>query len=61
MKCASRAWGELERGCEVLAPGELCFEGTGPVEKEFGVLALDEICFQGMQAVEKAVLGVGTG
>ena len=33
MKCALRAWGELKRGFEVLAPGELCFEGMGTVEK----------------------------
>ena len=27
------AWGELKRGCEVLALGEICFEGMGAVEK----------------------------
>ena len=33
MKCVLRAWGELERGLEVLAFGEMCFEGMGAVEK----------------------------
>ena len=33
MKCVFRAWGELERGFEVLALGEICFEGMGAVEK----------------------------
>ena len=28
-----RAWGQLKRGFEVLALGEMCFEGTGAVEK----------------------------
>ena len=34
MKCVSRAWGQLERGFEVLALCEICFEGLGAVEKE---------------------------
>ena len=34
MKCVLRAWGQLERGFEVLALGEICFEGMGAVEKE---------------------------
>ena len=33
MKCVLRAWGESERGCEVLASGEMCFEGMRAVEK----------------------------
>ena len=33
MKCGLRAWGQLKRGFEVLALGEICFEGTGAVEK----------------------------
>ena len=55
MKYVSRAWGQLKRGFEVLALGEICFEGMGAVEKGFEVLALGEICFEGMGAVEKGV------
>ena len=33
MKYALGAWGELKRGFEVLALGEICFEGMGAVEK----------------------------
>ena len=33
MKYVLRAWGELQRGFEVLALGEMCFEGMGVVEK----------------------------
>ena len=33
MKCVLRAWVELKRGFEVLAVGEICFEGMGAVEK----------------------------
>ena len=33
MNCVWRAWGELKRGFEVLAMGELCFEGMGGAEK----------------------------
>ena len=33
MKCVLRAWGQLKRGCGVLAYGEMCFEGMGAVEK----------------------------
>ena len=33
MKYALRAWGQLKRGCEVLALCEICFEGMGAVEK----------------------------
>ena len=34
MKCVLRAWDELKRGFEVLALGEICFEGMGVAEKE---------------------------
>ena len=33
MKCVLRAWGEVKTGFEVLALGEMCFEGMGLVEK----------------------------
>ena len=33
MKCVLRALGHLQRGFEVLAPGEMCFEGMGGVER----------------------------
>ena len=33
MKYVLTAWGELNRGLEVLALGEACFEGMGAVEK----------------------------
>ena len=33
VKCVLRAWGQLKRGFEVLALGEMCFEGLGAVEK----------------------------
>ena len=33
MKSVLRAWGELKRGFEVLALGEMCFQGMGAVEK----------------------------
>ena len=33
VKCVLRAWGQLKRGFEVLALGEICFAGTGAVEK----------------------------
>ena len=29
MEYVLRAWGELKRGFEVLALGEICFEGIG--------------------------------
>ena len=29
MKYVLRAWGELKKGCEVLALGEMCFQGMG--------------------------------
>ena len=55
MKCVLRAWGELKRGFEVLALGEICFEGMGAVEKVFELMALGEMCFEAMGAVEKGV------
>ena len=33
MKCVLRAWGQLKRGFEVLALGEIYFQGMGSVEK----------------------------
>ena len=33
MKYVLRAWGELKGGFEVLALGEMCFEGMRVVEK----------------------------
>ena len=33
MKHVLMAWGELKRGFEVLALGEICFQGMGRVEK----------------------------
>ena len=36
MKCVLPAWGHLKRGFEVLALGEICFEGMGAVEKGVG-------------------------
>ena len=33
MKYVLRAWGQLEGGFEVLALGEICFQGMGGVEK----------------------------
>ena len=56
MKCVFRAWGQLKRGFQVFAPGEICFEGMGAVAKGgFEVLAPGETCFEGMGAVEKVV------
>ena len=31
MKCVLRAWGQLKRGFEVLALGEMCLEGVSGV------------------------------
>ena len=36
MKCVLKAWGQLERGFEVLALCKICFEGMGAVEKGVG-------------------------
>ena len=33
MKCVLRAWGQLKRGFEVVAVGEMCIEGVTVVEK----------------------------
>ena len=33
MKYVLRAWGQLKRGFEMLALGEICFEGMGTVQK----------------------------
>ena len=39
MKCVLRASGQLKRVLEVLALGEMCFEGMGAVEN--GVWGVD--------------------
>ena len=36
MKYVLRAWGQLKRGLEVLALGEMCFPGMGVIEKGVG-------------------------
>ena len=36
VKCVLRAWGQLKRGFEVVALGEMRFEGMGAVEKGVG-------------------------
>ena len=33
MKCVLRAWGQLQRGFQVLALGEMCFQGMEAVEE----------------------------
>ena len=33
MKCVLTAWGQLERGLEVVVLGEMCFASMGAVEK----------------------------
>ena len=33
MKCVFTAWGQLKRGFEVMALGEMCFASMGAVEK----------------------------
>ena len=33
MKCVPSAWRQVKRGFEVLALGEMCFEGMGAGEK----------------------------
>ena len=47
MKCVLRAWGQVKRGFQVLAPGEMCFEGMGAVEKGF-------TCWQWVKCVLRA-------
>ena len=56
MKNVSRAWGQFKRVFEVLALGEMCFQGMVKVGKGWlEVLALGETCLQGMGAFEKGV------
>ena len=55
VKCVLRAWGQLQRGFEVLALGKMCFERMGAVAKGLEVLALGEVCFEGMGSVAKGV------
>ena len=33
MECVLSAWGQMKRGFEVLALGEMCFRGMGGGEK----------------------------
>ena len=33
MKCVLGAWGQLKRGFEVVAVGEMCIEGVAVVEQ----------------------------
>ena len=54
MKYVLRAPGQLKRGCEVLALGEMCFQGIR-FKRGCYVLALGEMCFEGMGAIEKGV------
>ena len=35
MKCVLSAWGQVKRGFEVLALGEMCFEGMGQLKGGF--------------------------
>ena len=51
----------MKRGFEVLALGEICFEGMGAVAKGLEVLALGGVCFEGMGAVARGVSRVGAG
>ena len=55
VKCVFRAYGQFKRGFEVLALGEMSFEGMGELKRGFEVLAPGELCFEGMGAVEKGV------
>ena len=45
MKCVLRAWGQLKRGFEVLALGEICFEGMGAVENGVGGVGIGRNMF----------------
>ena len=55
MKCVSRAGGQLKRGFQVVAVGEMCFDGMGQLKRGFEVVAMGEMCFEGMWAVQKGV------
>ena len=56
MKYVFRAWGQLERGFEVLTLGVKCvLRAWGQLKRGFEVLALGDMCFHGMRAVEKGV------
>ena len=59
MKCVLRAWGQLKRGFEVLALGEIWVEmcwhcvkcvlrAWGQLKRGLEVLALGEMCLEGM-------------
>ena len=49
VKYVLTAWGQLKRGFEVLALGEICFEGMGQLKRGCEVLAPGEMCFQGIR------------
>ena len=59
MKCVLRAWGQLKRGFEVVALGQLrvkcVLRAWGQLKRGFEVVALGEMCFASMGAVEKGV------
>ena len=61
MKFAPSAWGQLKRGQEVVAVGEICFEGMGAVQKGFQVVAVGEMCFGSMEIVTRSRGGPATG
>ena len=52
MKCVLRAWGQLPRGFEVVALGEMCFASRGQLKRGFEVVAMGEMRIEGMGAVE---------
>ena len=43
MKCGLRAWGQLKRGFEVVALGEMCLRACGQLKRGFEVVALGEM------------------
>ena len=56
MKYVFRAWGQLERGFEVLALGVNCvYTAWGQLKRGFEVLALGEMCFEGMGVAKRGV------
>ena len=48
MKRVLRAWGQLKRGMEVVAVGEMCIEVMGQLNRGLEVVAVGEMCFEGM-------------
>ena len=53
MKCVLPAWGQLKRGFEVVALGEMCFHGM-QLKRWFEVVALGQMYFVSMGAIERA-------